>query len=468
MGAQGFDTQGAEIYLRLMAEAALRRATGPQRDSVWQYLGRVRYVGAALVMLGILDEARAEGIADDLEAAVAIRSGQHQGSLVPHRLQQPPVAYLAATGPPGAAAGTAVRAETEPMRATPAGRMFRLRNQDATADLWLLSVVQTPVKTVLCVTGWGSQWSQGRPLTRVGRVWAVDDRGRGYAAFYDGNVGQGQSVDGWLYLGTPLAADVRWFDLRNDPADDALARVDSAARTAPGRVVVEPAEAVSPAEWLLDAVAEGMLARLPESGYVPESPDELVAALEVAGALAPGSPAASRLAGLCQQAGLDTGHALVAAVVEGRRPAAELPTAWTSLLAYFGRRHRPTVKRGVAPLALVLPELDGIRFILAGLRSDSDHTLLSVVALGLPAEGARPPFALPWIPWFPWWIRDSAGQWHLAEVESYDIEENGFVTLGLGVIPPLGRPVTRLEVIVRGRSARVRATVEVNWVPRHD
>jgi hypothetical protein len=470
--AQGLEAQRAETYLRLMAEAALRHATGPEPDSVWQYLGRVRYVGTALVMLGILDEARAERIADDLEAAVAIRSGQHQGSLVPHRLRPGPVQHVTGAGPAGTAgmAGprAGVPAETGPMRAVPVGQVFCLRNEDMAADLWLLSLVQTPVKTLLGVTGWISQWSAGRPLARFGRIWAVDDRGNHHVAFYSGNVGQGHAVDGWLHLGTPLAADTRWIDLCEDPAGEALIRVRLGAGAAPGRVIVEPAQAVSPAERLLDAVAEGMLARLPEPGYMPESPDELVAALEAAGALAPDSPATGRLAGLCQRAGLDAGHALVAAVTEGRRPAAELPAPWTSLLAYFGRRHRPAVKRGVAPAALVLPELDGVRFILAGLRSDSDHTLLSVVALGLPPDGDRPPFGLPWIEWFPWWLRDSAGQWHLAGVESYDTEENGLVTLGLGVIPPLARPVTRLEVIISGRAARVRATVRVNWVDDHD
>jgi hypothetical protein len=465
------DADGAETYLRLMAEAALRHATGPHPDSVWQYLGRVRYVGAALVMLGILDEARAEGIADDLEAAVAIRSGQHQGSLVPHRIQPGPVQHYPGTVQPGMAATAgpeaSIPAETKPMRAVPVGQVFRLRNDDTSADLWLLSLIQTPVKTVLSVTGWVSQWSPGRPLARFGRIWAVDDHGRRHVAFYSGSIGLGQSVDGWLCLGTPLAADAHWIDLCADPADGALVRVDLEAGAA-GRVIVEPVEAVSPAERLLDAVAEGVLARLPGPGYVPESPDELVAALEAAGALAPDSPAASRLAGLCQRAGLDAEPGLVAAVAEGRRPAAELPAPWTSLLAYFGRRHRPAVKRGVAPTALILPELDGVRFILAGLRSVPDHTLLSVVALGLPSDGDRQPFGLPWIDWFPWWLRDGAGQWHLAVVESYDTEENGFVTLGLGVIPPLARPVAKVEVIVSGRAARLRATVGVNWVDDHD
>jgi hypothetical protein len=195
--------------------------------------------------------------------------------------------------------------------------------------------------------------------------------------------------------------------------------------------------------------------------------DDLAAALATAGALPPGSPAAGRLAALCQRAGAGTGQRLVAALEAGIVPAGELPAAWTSVLACFGRRHRPPGQQGVAPLAVVLPVLDGIRFVLTGVMSEADRTLLSVAALGLPRNDHRDEFTMPWIHWFPWWIRDNAGQWHLAELDSQRTEGEFTVVL-LRLVPPLPRSVTRLEVIVPGKAVQLRVTSPLTWAQPRD
>jgi hypothetical protein len=91
------DTERAETYLRLMAEAGLRRVLGPDPGSSWEYLARVRYVAAALAMLGAVDQKVADAITSNLETALALRSREHRGNCISaHPLQ-------AGCGPPPAA-----------------------------------------------------------------------------------------------------------------------------------------------------------------------------------------------------------------------------------------------------------------------------------------------------------------------------------------------------------------------------
>lgn len=75
---------------------------------------------------------------------------------------------------------------------------------------------------------------------------------------------------------------------------------------------------------------------------------------------------------------------------------------------------------------------------------------------------------MPWLHWFPWWIRDSAGQWHLAELDSQRADGGKFALVLLRLIPPLPRAVTRLEVIVPGKSVRLRVTAPLTWAQPRD
>lgn len=466
------DAEGAEIYLRLMAEAGVRDAMAPGPGGSLPYLRQMRYVAAALTLIGAVDPDRAETVLSDLEAALTIRSREHRGSLVTYRGL--PGVWVVRSQPKAPEPAQGEPEHGDPLQAVPVGRKFRVRGGGQTGELWLLSVIRTPARMLMSVTGRNAGLTAGRRLVGSGQLRTIDDRGNSYHTRYYGSGAVGEAMSGWLFIEPALPPDAPWVELHSSREGNMLEegdfiRVDLTAKPAADRMAVEPAEPVSLAERLLDAAAEGLLAKLPSLSFVHECPDELVAALEAAGALPPGSPAASRLGGLCQQARLDIGYGLVAALEDGSRPAAELPEPWTSMLAYFGRRHRPAGRTGVAPMATVLPEIDGIRFVLTGLRSDPDLTLMIVVAMGLP--GNQEPFGMAFIEWFPWWIRDSAGQWHLAEVGSYDRDAHGgtrFGTLGLRLTPPLTQSVTWLEVIARGRFARVRAIVPVNWAAGHD
>ena len=84
------------------------------------------------------------------------------------------------------------------------------------------------------------------------------------------------------------------------------------------------------------------------------------------------------------------------------------------------------------PLADVLPDVDGARFALAGLSTAAGESHLHVVSSGMPRLAEW--FGYDWTPGFSWWVRDGAGNWHVA----------------------MGRPT----VHIRGRHAGVRAAAD--------
>lgn len=457
------DTEAAETYLRLLAETELRQAVRSGLYWHGKYLGSLRHTAAALATVAAIDGRVADAIVNDMDAALALRNPSGPAGVTAHRIHSMPVmpsVPLPAAAPPPTA-GQLPATPAGQFRAVPAGQMFRLHDEDAPANLWVLGVVRTPDSTWCAV---GAMVRGHSPPMRYGlrvpRLRALDDRGGQYGVHFSGYSGQ-PMAGGWLSTHPAVPDDVRWIEFYGH-LDTPRLRLVLAAGPTPAQVTVDPADPAGPGERLLDAIATDMLTygTNVQLGY---SLDAIVAALAAAHALPPGTLAPSRLAAVCQRALLDAGPGLVTALEAGELPAVELPEPWTSVLAYSVRRHKPAVKPGVAPLAVVLPELDGIRFVLAGLQSGADHSLLSAVARGLPQDDHGRRLGFQWSQWFPWWIRDSAGRWHVAQVSGYDLAGQELATLHLRVIPPLPRSVTRLDVVIAGRTARITATVPVVW-----
>jgi hypothetical protein len=456
------DAERAETYLRVMAETELRRVVQSlggslplEEDPASRYMARMRYVATALMSVGAIDADLAEMILGDLEAALALRSRPGPRALLPDP-GVPAAAWLMATAPrpsspPAGQAGQ--------VRAVPVGRTVRIRGETSHADLYLLSLIQTSDRFWFAVTGTTEEYLQFHPFR------AVDDRGIAYVLQFSGGYDDGKT-EGWLMAHRTPSADIKWLELYPE-ADAGAARVmvDVTAGPTPAGIQAEPADPASPGERLLEAIGASILARLPYTGAGPVALDETVAALEAAGALPPGSPGPGRLAALCQRTGLGPGAGLAATLSAGDAPPPVLPEVWTSVLAYFGRRHRPTAKVGAAPLAVILPELDGMRFVLAGLWSGPGAAQLLVLAFDLPflPECRWLDPELRWNQWFPWWVRDSTGQWHVATVGGFASAGGGLTSLTLEIVPPLPRLVTQLDVIATGPSGRLRATVPLDW-----
>src|SRR5271169_301498 len=173
--------------------------------------------------------------------------------------------------------------------------------------------------------------------------------------------------------------DVRRLDLVGDGT--CLIRLPLGPSAAPGRraapLVAEPV-AIGLGERLLVLEAERILAsgdaRGPVEGPVP---GEIITVLTQAGAIAADSPVPGQLAALCQRLGA-AGHGITVP------PAQEIPAQWASVIAH---RDAPVPAGGpevFAPLACVLPDVDGARFALAGLSTAAGQSHLHVISSGMP------------------------------------------------------------------------------------
>ena len=115
--------------------------------------------------------------------------------------------------------------------------------------------------------------------------------------------------------------------------------------------------------------------------------------------------------------------------------------------------------QGTSTATAVLPEIDGARFVLAGLSSWERHATVLVFAWGW---SPRPREFRPQQP-FSWWARDDAGRWHVGRVAIHDAAPG---TFELELTPPLHPAARSLDVILTGRAGRVTATLPLAWTGR--
>ena len=465
------DDERAETYLRLRAEAELRRAAAELRrlDAAAQDLSadpgmspfqtaemagwKVIRAGRILVAAGVLDQDDLDRLASELHAAIEIRSrlllNWHRPVL--HRIMfESPVSRPS----PGA---------SQPMRAAPIGASLRAGSDRAPWTLHLLSLVRTPTQAVITVAmrmHWPPDGSSA-DLEHIGagphhmlydQLGAVDDQGTRYAVRFEGGVGGPLTWFGVARLSPVPAPGVRRLDLIGDGAR--LVRLPIGPPARPGhQAMASSAEraAISPAERLLVLEAERILAsgdaRGPIEGPVP---GEIITVLMETGAIAVGSPVPGQLAALCQRLGA-SGHGITVP------PAGDIPAPWDSVIAHHAGSADDA--DAFAPLACVLPDVDGARFALAGLNTVAGESHLHVISSGTPQLADR--YQWNWTPGFSWWLRDSAGHWHVATAGEPLTLDDGMQAFRLRLTPPLARLPDAVEVEVTGPAARARATVPV-------
>ncbi len=161
----------------------------------------------------------------------------------------------------------------------------------------------------------------------------TDDQDRPYRLRFEIGDG-GWHESGVLDLSPVPPPGTRWLDMPLGPGR--AIRIELADRTPAPRPGREPRTPRAPGELLLDAVAETMLGGGPMAGMeatqLASSLAEVAEALEAAGALPPGSPAADRLARLCQRRAIEVRGRLA-----GQSRGTDLPGPWASVLDH-GRR----------------------------------------------------------------------------------------------------------------------------------
>jgi hypothetical protein len=432
----------AETYLRLLAEAALR----PGADG---HAGRIRRAADLLIEAGVLTEPLAARILADFQLSLRVRGRQevfvpgarlrHLGSFAPGAPGAPGLAGRLASGQPSP------WRVLRPGQPTSGSRLMALVLLDdkglAPATLCFSPAVGTPESDVPVLTG----------LT------ATDNLGTAYRLGFTDGTWAGSTWTGTVVLIPAPPATVRKLDITGPSGP--LLRADLTDVTADGATpgaVPRPVQE-SPGERLLTRRAEAMLAELAlgvhdkpalsQSGLA-----ELAGTLEAAGVLSPLSPAPARLAALSQLLGLP---------LEG--PASEVPARWTEIMAHYGRRRRRAPVTGTAAIGMVLPEIDGARLAMAGVRSGGAGSFLHAVVRGLlPLPRRRPP-GTSWDTGFSIWARDDAGGWHLGTVEDVSPAGGAAAVLRLALLPPLCYETASLTIEVIGPSQQIAADMPARW-----
>jgi hypothetical protein len=502
------DREGAETYLRLLAEAAMRGSLAPAAAPRAPNASTMMMVGHALTAVGALDPVTAEEILTDFRLAVSLRqlhseSGQGpgqavtvaqwltQGRAVLRPKQHParsPGEGAPEAGTPGDDAADKDRAD----RFVPVGLTVPFRAGAVSGELCLMSFAQTGTGARF-IAAWQVhapslevQLSHHYPgLIPFDEFTVTDDKGARYQL--DHTPGSDLAWPNMIRLTPAPPGNIRWLDVA--PPYRQAVRVDLAggyggAGSPPVRGVTggsspegDAAQAsvsdtnLSPGEHLLVMLAERLLTGtpgFPRRGLLAAPPTRprqfvaggfgnIIAALEAADALSPLSPVPARLATLCASLDL-TGHGIAAP------PTLDLPEPWLSLLAHYQRRKpEPTqMREGYAALAARLPELDGIRLILLGLQHTEGGSALHVLAQGRTPDPRPGPLDIDLNFPLSLWLRDSGGRWHAARPDRCH-QGDRESAIRLRLVPPLTRPADWVEVLAGGRSAQVRATLPLRW-----
>jgi hypothetical protein len=451
---------GAETYLRLRAEAELRRVLALRPDGAADdeaeageltaddSLRRLSTVAHVLAQADAIDKNAADAVTEQLATTLFARSrlGPHDvGDLLePRRHSQP------------------ARAPSGPYLAIPVGTTVRGGSGSIPAEVQMFALVIAPDRALLTTAGRRAKLSRRRrshgwlPFDGPGMPTATDDRGNSHQVRPDSNCGDSEgNWSAMLSLSPVPQPGTRWLELTMTPGSPAV-RVDLA--SAGGGPAARPVAAAGPAERMVDAEAHRLLhAALTSdddlSWYDLSEIADIVAALDTVGALGTARARIGSLIALAGQLRVPIPPALTAVA----EPAG-FPAAWRGILDDRDRADGPF---GVAPGAAVLPEIGGTRFVLAGVRSGAAGAVLQALAWSLPQQPRFSFFTDAAKEWS-WTARDDKGRWHVATNGSGSSSDR-HSDMELEFVPALHPDARSLEVTVAGPPGQASATVPLDW-----
>jgi hypothetical protein len=508
--------EGAETFLRLLAEAEIHGPMTPPGRAAWSGDAPVGSTCQMMILVAevltavhaLAPETAQEILADfDLAAIVRphevdldrpapgaqawaarprpglVRVAPHSAGPRPSKYWRPFPGQAIRWGPQTAApAGeTAPAPRSDLDRFEPIGLALGFREDEFTGELclmsyariasqfWFTAIWRARASLPMPTLGWGTSGVLSSLFT------VTDDRGRCYdldfAGGFSGRTGH-QEWAGLIGLKPDPPDDIRWLDVRGQGGSVVRVELTQPDTTAGPELTVSEV-APSAGERLLTMIAERLLtvaAELPPvlwTGLPTVSPGPLaamttglgqvIAALEAADVLSPVSPVPGWLATLCASLYVG-GHGITAP------PTPDLPEPWLSLLSHYQRRKPDTggAHDGYAALAATLPELDGIGLVLLGLHNTGGDTSVMTLASGVTMEGLPGPYNIEWDFPLSLWFRDSGGRWHAARPWGWHVVGERY-SLKLRLMPPLPRSATWIEVLAAGWSAQVRAKLPLRW-----
>ena len=451
----------AETYLRLRAEAELRRVLAlPPDDGIDDEaepepaelipehgLRRLSTVAHVLAQADAIDGSTADSVAEELATTLFARSriGSHDvADLLEPRQDQP------------------ARAPSGPYLAVPVGVTIPGGQGSVPAEVQMFALVIAPDRALLTTAG----RLRKPPRRRRSHGWlpfdgpvmptATDDRGNSYHVHADSS--SSDSDGNWsamLSLSPVPPPGTRWLELTMSP-DSPPVRVD--VPSASGAPPAGRAAAASPAERIVDAEAHRLLhAALSSDGdlswYDLSEIADIVAALDAVGALGTARGRIGSLITLAGQFQVPVPPALTAVA----QPAG-FPAAWQNMLDNRDRADGPVA---LAPAAAVLPELGGTRFVLAGMRSGAGGAVIQALGWSLP-QPPRFSFFTDAAKQWSWTARDDKGRWHVATDGSGSASDQ-HADMELQFVPALHPDARSLEVTVSGPPGQASATVPLDW-----
>jgi len=492
---RGMNREGAETFLRLLAEAQMRDQLAPDPPPWAGEPGagqvKLHVVGQALTAVQAIDRETVEDVLADYDLAVSLRRLHDPGAgpaphPAPTGFRGPrPARGGRGTGSPGSAAGPPPVHDPDDGAAdrfAPIGLTVPFHEGGLSGELYLMSFAQTGAGARLTVL-WGQPAlspGQGLGLQQaalfpVGLFTVTDDQGSAYEL--DFTRADGPAWVSQITLRPAPADGVRWLEVAARPGPAVRVPLNSGSgppggRPAGGAPEISPAT-LSAGELLLVMLAEDLL-RLVAQYTMAVRPEvrastpsvlqargavlgAIIAGLEAVDALPAGSPIPGRLAALCAILGIG-GHQIAAP------PADDLPEPWLSLLTYYQRRKPDAaqVRDGFAAVAAALPELDGIRLALVGLHNAQGSTVMHVLARGLQRDDRIGPHGINLDFPLSLWLRDSGGRWHATRPGGWHPADSEHL-IGLTLAPPLPRSTAWVEVVASGRSGDVRARLPLRW-----
>jgi hypothetical protein len=429
-----------------------RRSAGP--PAAMSSVQRVRQVASALVAADTITVTAAESAVQSLSDALLARAKIDES--------WPDGPWRPASPAPGLPTG--------PVRAVPVGASVLLGPGGSVGHGWLLTLVLDPDRASLTAAGRltgvdtdDPPWTRRpprSPFNELDRLTAADDHGAAYQVRAS-HGGWGGTTWSRMFDVSPLPPPgIRWLDITM-PSRTPI-RVDLAS-AGPSPPQVRPAQVPGElgtaggccaADRVLDAWSVHLLGHAARTGQA--GPELLSGLAEVAGALRALGVLRADCAALGRLATL-SGHLHLSfpASLRASTRLAGLPEAWTSVLT--GWRMVDGLDRA-APVAAVLPAVDGARFALAGLRSATDSATLQVLTRGWHPDHLQPPCGTR----YSWWARDNAGRWHLATEGAHGYH-GGQGDLELRFRPPIHPRATALDIFVIGPASATGVTVPLDW-----